>query len=289
MRPVFTDSVGKDCPCLLYECGQEVLRGSRRRRRTSRSARWSPAATASGAVRARQRRLDQPDPGPGHTRLTASASPRATRAPTAPNRLSPTGSAAGPRADDHSCSSLHGYTCAAVPVLAPVTGELPGRPRNRKVRSRDHLLPSSYRAGQRIHLRCGGSKRSAASTLTTCSRPSSALLLRRPAQAPTGNTTALMPTRGAGPQGPAGAAGQGVPGVTRAGPGGRRALAFCARWSDAVAEAHTATARSRLLTVVGEPDADKAVLALLARRDLTPREARPARPPAADTDVWSTL
>ncbi|MFF5585744.1 GAF domain-containing protein [Streptomyces hygroscopicus] len=252
MQPVFTGAV--DTESLLYECGHEVLQGLRT---TLADEPVSMMITSSdGLVLCRlcddasiNRSLDRVNLAPGFYFAESNAGTNGlglALADRAPSLV---------RADEHYCTSLRGYTCAAVPVLDPMTGELAG-----------------------------------SVNLTTWSDSSSALLLAL-AQAAAGHTEALMLARGSGRRArpaPRGEVFQVYPGRARNG-GGTPLLS--PRWTDAVAEARAAMTRGQLLAVVGEPGAGKAALASIARRETKPRERLLcARPPAgADIDFWLTL
>jgi sigma-54 dependent transcriptional regulator, acetoin dehydrogenase operon transcriptional activator AcoR len=157
------------------------------------------------------------------------------------------------RAGEHFVAPLRRYTCAAVPVLDPRTGDLVG-----------------------------------SINMTTWSDASSDLLLAL-AQSAAGNTSALMHVRSGGH--PARPMPRGevfhvfadrLPGAD---PCHSRA------WRDAVAAAREAVAAGRLLAVVGEPGAGKSAVAALARHGARRRErVLVARPPqAADVDAWLAL
>lgn len=252
MQPVFTGAVDTDC--LLYECGHEVLRGLQT---TLAGEPVSMMLTSSdGLVLDRScddfsinRSLDQVNLAPGFYFAESNAGTNGLGLALADRTPSLV------RADEHYCTSLRQYTCAAVPVLDPVTGVLAG-----------------------------------SINLTTWSDSSSALLLAL-AQAAAGNTSALMLARGTGRKSlpaPRGEVFQMFAGRTAP---ESETLRLSARWTDAVEEARTTMAQGRLLAVVGEPGAGKAALASLARRRIKPRERiLCARPPMADDiDTWLTL
>ncbi|MGC7097717.1 helix-turn-helix domain-containing protein [Amycolatopsis lurida] len=248
VKPVFTGSV--DTGSLLYECGYEVLSGLQA---TLANEPVSLMITDSaGLVLARlcndnsiNRSLDRVHLAPGFFFAERNAGTNglglalADRAPTLV------------RAEEHYCTGLRGYTCAAVPVLDPLTGDLAG-----------------------------------SVNLTTWSNSSSELLLAL-AQAAAGNTTALMLARSAGRRmrpTPRGEVFHVYADRFPQADGGRL-------WSDAVAEAHTALAAGRVVAVVGEPGAGKTALASMAHRRARPRErVLSARPPAPDdVRTWLTL
>ncbi|WP_413755433.1 GAF domain-containing protein [Streptomyces sp. MMBL 11-3] len=252
LQPVFTGSVDTDC--LLYECGHEVLQGLRA---TLANEPVSMMLTSSdGLVLSRlcsdssvARSLDRVSLAPGFFFSESNAGTNGmglALADRAPSLV---------RAEEHYCTSLRQYTCAAVPVLDPLTGDLAG-----------------------------------SINLTTWSDSSSKLLLAL-AQAAAGNTAALMLARGAGRRprrAPRGEVYQVFTGRTRV---ESEPLPLSARWTDAVEEARSAMAQGHLLAVVGEPGAGKATLASLARRRVRSRErVLCARPPLADDiTAWMRL
>lgn len=156
------------------------------------------------------------------------------------------------RADEHYCTGLRGYTCAAVPVHDLSTG----------------LLAGSV-------------------NLTTWSDSSSELLLAL-AQAAAGHTASLMLAKAGGhtirplPQGK----------VTRvyacraSDPGADPCKSRS--WQDSVRQVRRAFGQGRVAAIVGEPGAGKATLALTGRHLVRERERRlSARPPAPDeVDSW---
>ncbi|MFF5158298.1 helix-turn-helix domain-containing protein [Streptomyces sp. NPDC000348] len=252
MRPVFTGAVDTDC--LFHACGHEVLRGLRAT--LANEPVGMMLTDSDGLVLSRlcddssvSRSLDRVNLAPGFHFAESNAGTNGlglALADRAPSLV---------RADEHYCTSLRQYTCAAAPVVDPVSGELAG-----------------------------------SINLTTWSDSSSALLLAL-AQAAAGNTAALMLARTTGRRtrpAPRGEVVQVFAG--RARPAGE-ALRLSTRWTDAVAEARSAMARGSLLAVVGEPGAGKATLASLARREIKPRErVLCARPPMTDDiDTWLTL
>ena len=249
--PVFSGAV--DTGSLLYECGTEVLRGLQA---TLANEPISLMITDSeGLVLSRlctdasiNRSLDKVHLAPGFYFAESNAGTNGlglALADRAPSLV---------RASEHYCTDLRGYTCAAVPVLDPLTGSLAG-----------------------------------SVNLTTWSEQSSELLLAL-AQAAAGNTAALMLARASGriarptPRGEVFRVY-----ADRVDPGDRPRLS--AAWTTAVAEAQTAFGAGRVVAVVGEPGVGKTALASLARRELRPRErVLNARPPAPDdVDTWLTL
>ncbi|MEW2241085.1 helix-turn-helix domain-containing protein [Streptomyces sp. NPDC026666] len=251
VEPVFTGAVDRES--LFYECGREVLQGLRA---TLANEPVSMMITGSdGLVLCRMsddpsvdRALDRVHLAPGFSFAERNVGTNglglalADRAPTLV------------RADEHYCSDLRGFTCAAVPVLDPCTSDLVG-----------------------------------SVNLTTWSDASSALLLAL-AQAAAGNTGALMLARGHGsrmsPSVPRGE-------VFRVQPGSlaeqELPRPLSARWTQAVERARLAMARGDVLAVVGEPGAGKTALACLARRAARPRVRLLGARPPGDTDVEAWL
>ncbi|MGX9875810.1 helix-turn-helix domain-containing protein [Streptomyces cellulosae] len=254
LRPDFTGTV--DTESLLYECGHEVLRGLKDT--LADEPVGMTLTNSDGLVLFRlcgdssvSRSLDRVNLAPGFFFSESNAGTNGmglALADRAPSLV---------RAEEHYCTLLRQYTCAAVPVLDPVTGELAG-----------------------------------SVNLTTWSDRSSKLLLAL-AQAAAGNTAALMLARTTGRKprpAPRGEVFQVF--AHRAGTGSRSPL-LSARWTDAVAEARTALAEGRLLAVVGEPGTGKSTLAALARRQVRSRERiLCARPPLPDDitpwmEIWA--
>ncbi|WP_405421393.1 helix-turn-helix domain-containing protein [Pseudonocardia alni] len=156
------------------------------------------------------------------------------------------------RGDEHYCTGLWGYTCAAAPVLDPVDGSLLG-----------------------------------SINLTTWSQRSDGLLLAL-ARTAAGQTSALMlaHARGASPRrAPRGE-------VFRVAPqpvGGTAALGPA--WAAALDEVRDALRDGARVGVVGEPGAGKSALLAAALRAVRPRHrVLHARPPAAEDAVsWLSL
>lgn len=252
MEPVFTGSMDTDC--LFYECGLEVLRGLQA---TLANEPISMMLTTNDGLvlfrlcsdSAVNRSLDRVSLAPGFffTESTVGTNGMGLAlADRAPSLV---------RAEEHYCTSLRQYTCAAVPVLDPITNELAG-----------------------------------SINLTTWSDSPSTLLLAL-AQAAAGNTGALMLARTSGRKprpAPRGEVFQLLAGRVHS---DEEFPALSTRWADAVAEARTAMARGHLIAVVGEAGAGKAVLASLARRQIKPRERiLCARPPMdGDISAWMAL
>ncbi|WP_199749096.1 helix-turn-helix domain-containing protein [Amycolatopsis sp. WAC 01376] len=251
VRPVFTGSL--DTGSLLYECGNEVLRGLQA---TLANEPVSLMITDSeGLVLSRLctdasivRSLDRVHLAPGFYFAESNAGTNglglalADRAPTLV------------RAAEHYCTGLRGYTCAAVPVLDPLTGALAG-----------------------------------SVNLTTWSDQSSELLLAL-AQAAAGNTAALMLARASG-RTPRPAPRGEVFRVHSDRFDPADAPSLSPGWSDALDEVRSALSRGRVAAVVGENGAGKTALASAARRAMRPRDrVLNARPPAPDdVDTWLTL
>lgn len=251
VRPVFTGSL--DTGSLLYECGNEVLRGLQA---TLANEPVSLMITDSeGLVLSRLctdasivRSLDRVHLAPGFYFAESNAGTNglglalADRAPTLV------------RAAEHYCTGLRGYTCAAVPVLDPLTGALAG-----------------------------------SVNLTTWSDQSSELLLAL-AQAAAGNTAALMLARASGRTPRPAPRGE----VFRVRPDRfdpAEVPSLSPGWSNALGEVGSALRRGRVVAVVGEAGAGKTALASAARRESCPRDrVLNARPPAPDdVDTWLTL
>lgn len=252
MHPVFTGSVDTDS--LLYECGDEVLSGLRATLANEPVSLM--VADSEGLVLARtsddasiNRSLDRVHLAPGFYFAERNAGTNGlglALADRAPSLV---------RADEHYCTNLRGYTCAAAPVLDPVDGGLAGTV-----------------------------------NLTTWSDSSSGLLLAL-AQAAAANTTALMLARGTGrkpqpmPRGEvfrvyADRFQQVIPACS----------GLSAGWTDAVEQAHAAFRDGRVVAVVGEPGTGKTALASLARRGIQRERVLNVRPPAPDdVDAWLAL
>jgi transcriptional regulator of acetoin/glycerol metabolism len=157
------------------------------------------------------------------------------------------------RAEEHYSLSLCTYTCAAVPVLDPVTGRLEG-----------------------------------AVNVTTWSRSSSDLLLAL-AQSAASNTAALMLARSRGARARPAPRGQVFRVETEPGSGTLRDLSSA--WADAVARAERAFAAGRIVAAVGEPGAGRATVLAQATRHVHPRDRIlfASTPPSQDTDAWLRL
>ncbi|MBP8536212.1 GAF domain-containing protein [Streptomyces sp. MK37H] len=253
MRPVFTGSV--DTASLFYECGHEVLRGLRDT--LADEAVSMMIADSDGLVLYREcddasisRSLDRVHLAPGFSfaeRDVGTNGLGLALADRAPSLV---------RADEHYCTGLRGYTCAAAPVLDPGTGALVG-----------------------------------SVNLTTWSDSSSELSLAL-TQAAAGNTAALMLARGTGRRVPPAPRGEVFRVYAdRYHQHGHAHQTLSPGWTDAVATARTASARGRVVAAVGEPGAGKAALVSTARRQNGARERLlSARPPApGDVAAWLAL
>ncbi len=160
------------------------------------------------------------------------------------------------RAQEHYSASLCTYTCAAVPVLDPLTGRLEG-----------------------------------AVNITTWAASSTNLLLAL-AQSAAGNTAALMLARSTGRRPRPAARGEVFrvqPARLEPGSGTRHDLSSV--WTDGVAEAAQAMAAGRVVAAVGEPGSGRSTLLAQAHRQVGPRDRiLSAQTPAApDVDTWLSL
>jgi transcriptional regulator of acetoin/glycerol metabolism len=253
VQPVFTGSVDTDS--LLFECGREVLQGLQA---TLANEPVSLMITDSdGLVLSRlspdasmNRSLDRVHLAPGFyfaERNAGTSGLGLALADRTPSLV---------RGGEHYCTGLRGYTCAAVPVLDPMTGELAG-----------------------------------IVNLTTWSDSSSKLLLAL-AQAAAGNTSALMLARATGRTVRPAPRGEVFRVYTdRVQRLDEASSALSPGWTNALSEARTALGHGRIVAVVGEPGAGKTALVSLARREIQARERiLNARPPAPDdVDAWLTL
>lgn len=246
VNPVFTGSM--DTGSLLFECGREVLQGLQA---TLANEPISLMLTDSeGLVLSRMcgdtaitRSLDRVHLAPGFYFAESNAGTNGlglALADRAPSLV---------RAAEHYCTSLRGYTCAAVPVIDPLSGDLAG-----------------------------------SVNLTTWSEQSSELLLAL-AQTAAGHTSALMLARASGRRPRRAPRGE----VFRMYAEQLDPPSLSAAWEHPLLEALDAMRRGQTVLVTGEPGAGKTALAALARRELRPRERLlNARPPAPD-DVSSWL
>lgn len=160
------------------------------------------------------------------------------------------------RAEQHYNDSLCDYTCAAVPVLDPVSGRLEG-----------------------------------AVNLTTWSRSTSGLLLAL-AQAAASTTTALMLARTGGRSSRPAPRGEvfRVMGA-RLEPGSGTVAELSPAWTSAVARAAAAFSAGLVVAAVGEPGSGRATLLAQAQRRAAPQgRILSARPPAPqDVETWLSL
>ncbi|HZH18671.1 MAG TPA: helix-turn-helix domain-containing protein [Geodermatophilus sp.] len=250
--PVFTGTV--DTGSLLYECAHRVL--SDLQATIANEPVSLMVADSEGLVLARlgddpgiRRSLDRVHLAPGFSYNERNAGTNglglslADRTPTLV------------RAEDHYVTDLRGYTCAAAPVIEPVTGELAG-----------------------------------SINLTTWSATGSELLLGL-AQAAASATSALMLVRSGGRTmrpAPRGEVFHVVGGHLAAGDGDP---CVSASWRAAVDEAAAAVAAGRVTAVVGEAGAGKATLAATARRRLSGRQRllHARAPDHGDVAAWLEL
>lgn len=252
VSPVF--SGGVDDGSLFYECGQEVLSGLHE---TLGDEPVSLMLTDSeGLVLSRLCRergllhaLDDVylAPGFGYAERDAGTTGLGLAlADRAPSLV---------RGDEHYCTKLWGYTCAAVPVSDPVTGTLLG-----------------------------------SVNLTTWTQQSYNLLLAL-AQMAAGNTAALMLARGRGRTPRPVARGE-VFRVHLAHPGDDEPLPeLSSSWRAALSEAQVAIAAGRTVGVVGEAGVGKTALLASAYGHTRPHDrlltARPPQP--QDAPAWLAL
>ncbi|KQS65947.1 Fis family transcriptional regulator [Modestobacter sp. Leaf380] len=250
VEPVFTGTV--DTGSLFYECGAEVL--SRLHGTLGTEPVGLMITDHEGLVLARwsvdadmNRSLDRVHLAPGFyfgeqtAGTNGLALALADRVP------------ALVRSGEHFVAPLRRYTCAAVPVLDPRSGDLVG-----------------------------------SINMTTWSDASSDLLLAL-AQSAAGNTSALMHVRAGGQPVRPLPRGEVFHVVADRLPAGDP----CASrgWSEAVAGARDAVSAGRLTVVVGEPGVGKSAVATLARQGRRRRErVLVARPPGPeDVEAWLAL
>ncbi|MBS2938454.1 hypothetical protein KDN32_11935 [Nocardioides sp. J2M5] len=160
------------------------------------------------------------------------------------------------RAEEHYALSLCGYTCAAVPVLDPLSGRLEG-----------------------------------AVNLTTWSDQSSDLLLAL-AQSAASTTSALMLARSSGHRPRPPQRGEVFRVETpRLAPGSGSLDGLGGAWADALGEAEAALRDGRVVAAVGEVGTGRTTLLGLALRHTFPRERiLAAAPPAPqDSEAWLAL
>ncbi|MGY1738407.1 AAA-type ATPase lid domain-containing protein [Geodermatophilus sp. SYSU D00684] len=250
--PVFTGT--PDTGSLLYECAHRVLTDLQST--IANEPVSLMVADPAGFVLARigddtsiQRALDRVHLAPGFSYAERNAGTNGlglSLADRAPSLV---------RADDHWVTDLRGYTCAAAPVLEPVTGELAG-----------------------------------SINLTTWSDSSSDLLLGL-AQTAASATSALMAVRSRGRllrPAPRGEVFRVVGGSLAPDDGDP---CVSPAWRAAVDRAAVAVASGRLAVVVGEEGAGKATAAALARRRLPGRQRllQARAPEAGDVAPWLEL
>lgn len=251
--PVFSGSFDQES--LFFQCGQEVLSGLHA---TLAAEPISLMLTdADGLVLNRLsgdtsllRALDDVHLAPGFSYAEREAGTNglglalADRSPTLV------------RADEHYSASLCTYTCAAAPVLDPLTGRLEG-----------------------------------AVNITTWSNSSNDLLLAL-AQSAASNTSALMLARSTGRRprpAPTGQVFRVEP--ARLEPGSGTVTELSTAWTDAVDEAAAAMSTGRLVAAIGEAESGRSTLLAQAARKVWPRDrilsARAPRP--SDVEAWMSL
>ena len=160
------------------------------------------------------------------------------------------------RAEEHYSLSLCTYTCAAVPVLDPVTGRLEG-----------------------------------AVNLTTWSRSSSDLLLAL-AQSAASNTSALMLARSTGRRPRPSPRGEVFRVQPPRGESGAPAVGtLSSAWSAALARTSEALSHGHVVAVVGEPGSGRATLLAQAERQQHPRGRilAASSPSPEDMEQWLDL
>lgn len=250
--PVFTGTVDTDS--LLYECAHRVLTDLQAT--IANEPVSLMVADSEGLVLARlgddptiQRALDRVHLAPGFSYNERNAGTNGLGLSLADRTPSLV------RAEDHYVAELRGYTCAAAPVIEPVTGELAG-----------------------------------SINLTTWSSTGSELLLGL-AQAAASATSALMLVRSGGRTmrpAPRGEVFHVVGGHLGAEDGDP---CVSPGWRAAVSDAATAVAAGRVVAVVGEAGAGKATLAAVARRRLTGRQRllHARAPDRGDVAAWLEL
>ena len=253
VQPVFTGTV--DDHSLFFRCGQEVLRDLHR---TLASEPVSLMLTdAEGLVlnrlsgdHALLRALDVVHLAPGfsyaerETGTNGLGLALADRVPTVV------------RAEEHYALSLSTYTCAAAPVLDPLTGHLQG-----------------------------------SVNLTTWSKSSSELLLAL-AQSAAGSTAALMLARSRGHEPRPTPRGQVFRVESpRLEPGAGTLSALSGSWRAALNQAVDALEVGRVVAALGEPGAGRATLLAQAHRRGHPRDRilAASAPAPRDVEAWLDL
>lgn len=253
VEPVFTGTFDEES--LFFQCGQEVLAGLHQ---TLASEPISLMLTdAAGLVlnrlsgdHALLRALDKVHLAPGFAYSEREAGTNglglalADRSPTVV------------RAEEHYSLSLCTYTCAAVPVIDPLSGRLEG-----------------------------------AVNLTTWSRSSSDLLLAL-AQSAASNTSALMLARATGrsPRPPARGEVFRVE-APRLEPGAGSLPDLSHAWNAALLRAEEALAQGHVVAAVGEPGTGRASLLAQAERRQHPRGRilAASAPGPSDMEQWLSL
>ncbi|GGI02018.1 helix-turn-helix domain-containing protein [Arthrobacter liuii] len=251
--PAWVGSVASDS--LFYQCGQEVLTGLHQ---TLANEPLSLMLTdADGLVLNRfsgdtslLRALDKVHLAPGFAfseRETGTTGLGLALADRTPSLV---------RAEEHYSASLRTYTCAAVPVLDPLSGRLEG-----------------------------------SVNITTWSKSSPELLLAL-AQSAASTTSALMLARSNGPRtkpGPKGGVFRLQRGRLEPGSGTLRAMSTA--WTDALDQTVQALAAGRVVAAVGEPGSGRATLLGQALRQARPgsRILSATAPAPEDVEHWLSL
>lgn len=252
VEPVFTGSV--DIESLFFECGQQVLQG------LHTTLANEPVslliADSEGLVLTRlcndqsmSRSLDRVYLAPGFYFTERNAGTNglglslADRAP------------ALVRADEHYCGELRSYTCAAVPVIDPISGALAGTV-----------------------------------NLTTWARSSSELLLAL-AQSAASNTSALMLVRASGRKARPVPRGEVFHVYNHRFPTDSHDPSQSRVWREAVGEARRTMTGGHVVAVVGEAGAGKTALLSFARRGISDRQrVLNVRPPVpTELQAWLEL
>ncbi|MFF2317524.1 helix-turn-helix domain-containing protein [Arthrobacter sp. NPDC058097] len=251
--PVWAGSVPGDS--LFYQCGQEVLKGLHQ---TLANEPLSLMLTdADGLVLNRfsgdtslLRALDKVHLAPGFAfseREAGTSGLGMALADRTPSLV---------RAEEHYSASLRTYTCAAVPVIDPLSGRLEG-----------------------------------SVNITTWSKSSPELLLAL-AQSAASNTAALMLAKSGGHRPKAGPKG-GVFRVQRGRvePGAGTLSAMSPDWTEALDHAALALGANRVVAAVGEPGSGRATLVGQAIRQARPgsRILCAAAPEPEDVEAWLSL
>ena len=160
------------------------------------------------------------------------------------------------RAEEHYSASLCTYTCAAAPVLDPLSGRLEG-----------------------------------AVNLTTWSQHGSDLLLAL-ATAAAGTTAALMLARSGGHRARPSPPGEVFRvGAGRLEPGSGTLTSLGPAWQEAVGAASSALAEGRVVAAVGEPGSGRATLLAQSERKVRPhhRILSAGTPAPRDVEAWLSL